>query len=704
MNSWSIGSCAAMLTVAALALEAAEPASPQPAPDHPPAGRFQEAVEVRDELPAVPPAQLVTLKASADVQTTPASVTIVPEALSKSQDARVLTDALENAAGVNVATGFGVFDYFTLRGLDSLSGGLVVVDGAPEPESTFYPLYNVRQVELLKGPAAFAYGGNPLAGAVHLVRKQPLAEPRLDASLSYGSFGSKDAALDGNVASRDGRLALRVNGLYRESDGWRDDKPSRVFALNPALLFRPDERTRLALNAEYARSEYTPDSGLPVPAGLSGVPRERSYQSPFDVSEQDLWRLRLDGERRVDERLTLRAKLYATSLDWRSEGTLVLGAFPGGSDRILVPRVLPLLDDRQGLRGAQLEALVDFQTGRVKHEALFGFEAGRLKDDYTLDVAYLPPLDLTAPVESAVQPLFLLPGQSAAGDARNLTLAPYVLDRLTLSERWRLTLGARLDRLDYDERFSATAREDTRLSPLAGLTFSPRPHLSLYVSGGTAFAPPSTLVVGPRDPERSRQVEAGAKLTFLGGRAFLGAAAYHLERDNIAIPDQSGVLRQQGDQRSRGIELELSAEARPGWTTFASFAVTDAELTRFFELLPTGGQSFVVLDRSGNHPAFVPRTLASLWTVKEWKHGLELGAGLRYVGMQHVAEDNALELPAYALVDARVAYRRGPARLSVNLKNLTDHEYFTRGNGGASLLPGEPFAAYARIELSFGGR
>jgi outer membrane receptor for monomeric catechols len=54
-------------------------------------------------------------------------------------------------SGVNVATGFGVFDYFVVRGFDSLSSGLVLTDGIAEPESTFYPLYNVRQVEVLKG-------------------------------------------------------------------------------------------------------------------------------------------------------------------------------------------------------------------------------------------------------------------------------------------------------------------------------------------------------------------------------------------------------------------------------------------------------------------------------------------------------------------------------------------------------------------------
>ena len=94
----------------------------------------------------------------------PLSVAVVGRPLLDEQRALVLGDALENVSGVNVATGFGVFDFFVIRGFDSLTSGLVLTDGLPEPESTFYPLYNVRQVEVLKGPASFLLGGNPLAG------------------------------------------------------------------------------------------------------------------------------------------------------------------------------------------------------------------------------------------------------------------------------------------------------------------------------------------------------------------------------------------------------------------------------------------------------------------------------------------------------------------------------------------------------------
>ena len=669
------------------------------------APRYRETVDVEGELPAAPALHTTAFKAPLDLQTTPLSVGVVSRPVFQGQAALVLGDALRNVSGVNVATGFGVFDYFVIRGFDSLSSGLVLTDAAPEPESTFHPLYNVRQVEVLKGPAAFLYGGNPLSGAVHLVRKQPRGGRFAEVGFFYGSFQSFEGAADANVARADGVLALRVNAMSRRGQGWRDEKDARVHAVNPALTWRPDAGTRVTANLEYVRSEYQPDSGLPVVFGaLASVPRTRSYQSPFDASEQDHYRLRLDVERRLGDRVVLRDKLYYTDLAWRSDGTLIVAAFPDAAGAVQVARTMGLLDDRQRLLGNQLEALLTFSTGGVGHNLLAGVEASRLSDDFTLDVAFLPFISLLAPVETARRPFFLLPGLSQAGEARAVVVAPYLVDQARVSESVRVFAGARLDTLDYEERRSRTDRTHTRLSPMGGLSWSPASSLSLYLSAGAAFAPPSTLVVGERVPEESRQVEVGAKRTFRGGRGFASLALYHLEKDNVAIPDGSGVTRQAGDQRSRGVEVEASAELGPGWFGVASYAFTDAELTRFAEVVPLSPPAFAVVDRSGNRPPFAPRHLAGLWVMKQLASGLGLGAGARYVGRQFIAEDNAFAIEDALTFDALASYKRGRWKWSLNLKNLTGREYETRGFGSASVIPGAPFAAYGRLDVTLGSR
>jgi outer membrane receptor for monomeric catechols len=179
------------------------------------------------------------------------------------------------------------------------------------------------------------------------------------------------------------------------------------------------------------QSDFLPDSGIPLVNGaLPDVPRERSYQSPFDVSDQDVYRLRLDASRQLSDRVSLRNKLYYTDLKWDSEGTLIVGAFEIPGFATLAARTLPLLDDRQKWLGDQLELTADFATGSAQHTLLGGVEVSRLTDEFTLDVALLPTIDVFRPQETATEPLTLLPGQSQAGDARTTIVAPYVMDRI----------------------------------------------------------------------------------------------------------------------------------------------------------------------------------------------------------------------------------------------------------------------------------
>jgi iron complex outermembrane receptor protein len=687
-----------------LSAQEASPSSEaeEPKPELP---RYEETVEVQGDLPSAPTAALSATRIPVPLLETPASVSVVPRSLFETQQAVVMGDALRNAAGVNVGTGFGTFDYFVIRGFDSLSTGLVLTDSVAEPESTFYPLYNVRQVEVLKGPGAFLYGSNPLSGAVQLVRKQPQARRFADLRMAYGSFESLEGGLDANAANADGSLAFRVNGYYRDADGYRDAKPSTLGAVNPSLSWRPDAATRLTLNFEYVSADFMPDSGLPLVDGtIPDVPRTRSYQTPFDMSEQDIYRARVDFERQVGS-LTFRDKLYFTDLAWDSDGTLINGA-GGPAPFTQAARSMTLLDDRQKLFGNQAEAMLQFTTGSVRHEMLAGFEISRMTDEFTLDVALMPNISVYEPVETAQAPV-PIPAFGQRGDARSLVFAPYLVDRLAVGSRVHVFAGARLDVLDYDDAATATERNDTRCSPMVGVTYAPRPELSLYASGGSAFAPPSTLVVGPREPELSRQLELGAKRTFAGGKAFASLAVYHLERDDVAIPDETGVARQNGDQRSRGLELELAGDVGAGVYVSAGYALSDAELTRFSERVIVGFDPlpvFGTVDRSGNTPAFAPRHLASFWVMKRLPAGFGLAAGARYVGGQFIAEDNAFELDDYLLLDAALSYHRGAATVRVNFKNISDRDYFTRGFGSASVIPGDPFAVYGSLELGFGGR
>jgi len=645
---------------------------------------------------------------------TPANVGTVTEPLLREQHALVLGDALKNVSGVNVQTFSDVVDFFVIRGFDSLSSGLVLTDGAPEPEVTFYQMYNIDRVEVLKGPSGFLYGSNPLAGAVNIVRRQPVPGRFGQAGVAAGSFGTYEGSLDYNLATSDGDLAFRINSGWRQSESYRDEKENRSLGVNPALTWRIGPNSSLNVNLERVDSDYEPDSGLPIFNGrIADVPRERSYQSPFDDSEQQLSRIQIDFETKLSNRWTLRNKTYSRDLEWVSNGTLFNGVFPdpNNSFRPGVSRTLVLLDDNQRFVGNQLEAVLTGQTGTVQHKLLAGVEVARYGDDFTLDIAALPSIDLEDPDETAGTPLFFIPGQSSEGDSRSFVVAPYAIDHIRFSDRFHALAGVRLDTIDYEDRISHSGRQDSthdsEVSPMAGLVYSPSSRLSLYANAGASFSPPSARIVQEdREPEESVQYEVGTKMDALPGKIQLTVAAYHMERENMAIPDDNGFTQQVGDQRARGVELEVMAEPMRNLRAFLTYAFNHAELTRFTERVvvgfdPNTGPVFGTVDRSGNDPAFAPEHILNLWVSKQFDNGLGVAGGPRYVSDQFIAEDNEFAIDDYVVVDGSVFYRRGDWEMRLNLKNLTSRDYETRGFGSSSVIPAPPFAAYGGVQYRF---
>jgi len=664
------------------------------------AGEEIVVTESRDKVPTV---STVATKVPVPLRLTPASIGVVNNGLFRHQSGVVLGDALRNVSGVNVQTVFGVTDFFIIRGFDSLSSGLVLTDGASEPEATFYNLYNLERVEVLKGPGAFLYGGNPLSGSVNLSRKQPIFTNLFQVTGSYGPYNTGRSTVDAGWADLESGVAVRLNALRQVSDSYRDDKNSGIWALNPSATWR-SEKTTVTTNFEYVTSSYKSDSGLPVVNGaVANVPRTRSYQSPFDVSDQEIYRARADLHSQLSRKVTLRNKLYYTDFSWVSQGSLFNGVFPnaqGGQD---VSRTLVLLDDRQKVLGNQFELLFSATTGSVEHTLLTGVELTQWKDVFSLDVAFLPNLDLINPIETATQPFFIIPGQSQGANSKSLVVAPYVIDRMVFSESFQAFLGGRYDRIDYDDPLTSTSRKYNKLSPMAGLVIAPTKDLSFYANVGKAFAPPSSQVAGPRDAEESKQVEVGAKKYLVDHKLQASLAFYHLQKDNIGIPDAMGVTKQDGDQRSRGMEIEVMVQPVPDWHTFFSYAFSKAELTRFTEFVavPTAtGVSFQFLDRSGNKPAFSPRHILNVWTAKGFENGVELGVGGRYVSGQFIAEDNQFEIPGVLTFDASLSYTYKQMKFRMNAKNLTDQKYETRGFGATSVIPAPPFGVYGAFEIN----
>ena len=128
------------------------------------------------------------------------------------------------------------FAFVNIRGLAQIRNVdptvAVVVDGVLSTTSLAFSqeLYDIQQIEVLKGPQGALYGRNATGGAINITTKQPTTEPEV---YVRGGIGNGDNVQFSGVASGpvggDNVLGRVVVG-YKDADGWRDNVATGVKA------------------------------------------------------------------------------------------------------------------------------------------------------------------------------------------------------------------------------------------------------------------------------------------------------------------------------------------------------------------------------------------------------------------------------------------------------------------------------------------
>ncbi|HCK84372.1 MAG TPA: TonB-dependent receptor [Hyphomonadaceae bacterium] len=214
-----------LITTAALAMLAGAMIAPASAQE--PAGAQQGDGEI-DTI------YVVAQRRSEDLQEVPIAATAVSaerisDLLSGGGDVLSLAG---RAPGLNVESSNGrVAPRFYIRGLGNTDFDLaasqpvsVVIDDVVQENVALksFPIFDVEQVEVLRGPQGTLYGRNTPAGIVHFRSVRPNEEFDANVSASYGSFGT--AVLDGAVggAMADG-VSARGSLSFRRRDDWVDN-------------------------------------------------------------------------------------------------------------------------------------------------------------------------------------------------------------------------------------------------------------------------------------------------------------------------------------------------------------------------------------------------------------------------------------------------------------------------------------------------
>ncbi|OGA82457.1 MAG: TonB-dependent receptor [Burkholderiales bacterium RIFCSPHIGHO2_01_FULL_63_240] len=205
---------------------------------------------------------------------TPKTVQVVKKEVLREQGAASLMEALRNTPGITMQLGEGgntsAGDTFQMRGFASQQS--TFVDGIRDLGAVSRDIFNLEQVEIVKGPAGADVGRGASSGYINLITKLATTEDASEASLTVGSADKKRVTADVNRQLGE-NSAFRINAMAQDSGTpGRDFVKQKGEAIAPSLAFGLGTPTRIHLYSLHQRQDNVPDGGVPT-IGLKGAYR-----------------------------------------------------------------------------------------------------------------------------------------------------------------------------------------------------------------------------------------------------------------------------------------------------------------------------------------------------------------------------------------------------------------------------------------------
>ena len=664
-------------------------------------------------------------KLTEDIADTPQAITTLPRELLDDRNVTSLNEALRTVPGITL--GAGEFSWQgtnpNIRGFSARDD--MYLDGLRDFGSYPRDPFNYETIEVLLGPSSVLFGRGSTGGAINQVSKRPTLETATNININAGSNDTLRGTLDLNrpVKLLGDTAAFRVNVVAHDGEvADRDGASIKRFGFSPTLALGIGSGTELTLSYLKQISDDRPDYGLPWLDGRPAPVRRANFygfDSDFLETDADVLTGRISHQLGGSTDFNAVAR-YAT-YDRESRITEPLITDPGAS----VPSVFRYVflgDSEETLLTTQAGVTKGFTTGSVEHSLVAGIEISRETSEPVFGFGTgAPAADLFNPVSSV--PFTGSTDPRVVADTTGETFALYVLDTLTFSERWLVTLGLRSDRFDADytatrfpgpptpfndgtdSGFEAFARTDRVTSYRAALVYKPSAETSLYLAGSTSFNPSaqslSFLTTGRAlgtgntflDPEENESIEAGFKAELNAGRLLFTTSLFEIKKNNARVPDPTnpGFNTLGGEQRVRGTSFELNGGVTEQIYVSLGYTYLDSEVIRAAPGAVAGAQL-----------ANAPEHSLSAWVDVALSDRLDMGFGARYVSEQLAQNTGAgKSVSSFTVIDAMARYHfSDTVTFKLNLTNLTDELYFDLLHPW-HVVPGPGPTATVALNLTF---
>ena len=628
----------------------------------------------------------------------------------RDQQARSIADVVDNDPSVrNVFPRGSGIDQFTVRGFltpnqDVLFGGLY---GMTPSGSNVMAMEGVERLEVLKGPNTLLNGISPsgnIGGAINVVPKRATNAPITRFAGLYNMDSQFGGSVDlGRRFGSEKQLGIRFNGLYRSGNTPVANNYQETELATLGLDLRGD-RIRVSADLGY---QYHDNSailrGVRVASGVQ-VPAApiltNTYVPPWTFSQHKDAFVVARGEVDILENLTGYAS-FGTKYGWNR----FLSGFPtvvNVNGNMTVPpfystTYVSNLTAETGLRGV-------LDTGPVRHQASLGF-SGFWQDTGT--VRSTPPVynsNLYNPPFVAMPNLAGRPEVPTKTASSQFTSFSLVDTMSFAGDRVQFTAGLRLQSAQA-ENFNPTSGaltssySATALSPGFGLVVKPWSNVSVYANYMQALTQGVTAPAGAVNageifpPYYSTQYEVGVKADF--GKVTGTLSLFQIQQPVGILAPLSGVFSIDGEQRNRGVELNVFGEPFEGLRVLGGVMFLDA-----MQVNTAGGAT--------NGLVAIGSPVTNLNFGVEWDtpfvRGFTLTGRTIYTSSQYLNATNTQSIPAWARIDAGARYAFPVLDKTVTVRaellNVFGNNYWASTIGG-TLIVGTPRTLLLSASVDF---
>lgn len=588
--------------------------------------------------------------------------------------------------------------------INSPSVGLYV-DYVPyfEKAAFSFDFFDIRRIEVLRGPQGTLFGRNTMGGIINIVTTSPMDYSGTDINLSAGTYGTYSASVSHYGKFNEG-AGFSVATNYLHNDGFHTNaftgtKVDRLnsLGLRTRLIF---ELSRNLTVENIAGIELSRQGGYPYALydDETGSAEEINYNqlSTYDRNLfSDALLLRYDGDK-IDVSST-------TSFQYLNDYQ--------GIDQDFTPDSLYFIVQEQEQKMLSQEVVVKSKE-QTRYKWLFGaygflqaFDNGVNVDVYASDLSYLKTYD------------HIIDGYALFHQS---TLSDFPLKNMSV------TAGIRVDyendRLHYvydrSLRGVETLMADTIYPALKSLEFIPRFAINYKVKNGSFY---SVAARGYKtggfnstfersedltfEPEFSWNYEVGYKSPLFENMMYIDFALFYIDWRNQQIyqtvPSGRGsMLKNAGHSVSRGAELSLKTSPIHGFELALSYGYTDARFISYKENETT--------DYSGNFIPYVPRHTLFMQAGKTISLSnshvidkIRIIATYKGNGTIFWNEENSHSQPFYSITDAKISFIRKSLQVDFWIRNLlnTDYEaFYFEALNNKYVQSGRP--AHAGVNLS----